>query len=403
MKRRAKIVLVSSAASLAGAERALLELVSRLDQTVIDPIVVVPRRGLLSEELAKQQISLSVMDLGVPHSRRELQSPKLLWRLIQVIVAIFRLMLFLLRQNADIVHSNSSGVLAGAFAARLLHKKHIWHVREFLPKSWIGKSLLYLIPRLSHRGVCISGSVMQQFCDLPSAQSAKLCIVHDGIDIPFFARYRAVDTSHKRKLPKRVGTLSRINSWKGHDTFVRAASLITKSFPDVDFYIAGGCLREYLPIKNSLITLVSDLGLASKVRFVGELTYPELAQLLSTLDVLVLPSSSPEPSGLVILEAMAEGKPVVATNQGGPLEIVQDNRTGLLVPPNDPQAMAGSILSLLQDEQSACLMGESGFKRVQELFSIERHVSKIQGIYQSLLNPGESSEYQPGGTVRGCE
>ena len=96
-------------------------------------------------------------------------------------------------------------------------------------------------------------------------------------------------------------------------------------------------------------------------------------------------SVEPEPFGLVLVEAMAAGKPVVATAQGGPLEIVEEGITGFLVPPGDAEALAGALGKLLADEGLGRRMGEAGRQRAWERFSVERMVRELEEVYEGLF------------------
>jgi len=149
----------------------------------------------------------------------------------------------------------------------------------------------------------------------------------------------------------------------------------------------------YEPLRQRIASRAENLGLDGSLVWTGQLSYKALAQLLATYDVFVLPSSHPEPLGIVMLEAMACGKPVVATRQGGPLDVVVDGVTGLLVPPNDPPAMAAAIESLLSSEERRREMGGAGAVRVREEFTIEKHVPV--SCRSTKSSPGRVSDDEP--------
>lgn len=377
-----KVMFVSSGGLLAGAERCLLELVSRLDPRRFESLVIVPYEGPLSAKLRERGIRTRVVELGVIRARTELNSPRFLWRVLQTIWAILQLVFLINQEGVDIVHTNTAAAVAGGVAAYLTRRKHVWHVREIVQSKLLWSILSHLILLCGTRIVCISSAVKDHFGNLSYKHVKKFCVIHDGIDIEVFAAY--ANTSRNRKTIKRVGTISRINRTKGHDVFIKAASIVAKQFPQVEFYIVGSCLKEYLPIKRELQNLAVQLGVGNKVIFTGCLDYPEVARVLSTFDVFVLPSSVPEGLGIVLLEAMAERKPVIATAHGGPLDII-DSRVGLLVAPGNPNEMAEAILLLLRNEQLARAMGEAGFERVRTQFTIDCHVAMIQDLYLSLF------------------
>jgi glycosyltransferase involved in cell wall biosynthesis len=125
----------------------------------------------------------------------------------------------------------------------------------------------------------------------------------------------------------------------------------------------------------------AELGLDGKVKFLG--FRDDIPELLQELDIFVLPSLS-EGLPLSALEAMAAGKPVVATDVGGTHEAVIDRHTGLLVPPEDPQALSEGILCLLRQPELAKIFGDAGRKRVEQIFSLETMIKRYEELYDEL-------------------
>jgi glycosyltransferase involved in cell wall biosynthesis len=132
-----------------------------------------------------------------------------------------------------------------------------------------------------------------------------------------------------------------------------------------------------------LIALRNELALADRVEFSG--FRMDIPVVMSALDILVLASTSPEPFGRVLIEAMAAGKPVIATDAGAAREIIEDGVHGLLVPPGDAEAMARAMIYLLTHRDTAILMGQRGQDRVRERFSAQQYVDGVQSVYRELL------------------
>jgi glycosyltransferase involved in cell wall biosynthesis len=179
-----------------------------------------------------------------------------------------------------------------------------------------------------------------------------------------------------------VGLVGRISFWKGQDIFIRTAGLLRDKYPSAEFRIIGAALFDEAEFERGLHTLVQQLGLKDFVVFTG--FRHDIQQAMSELDVLVHASTKPEPFGQVIIEGMAAGKPVVATNAGGVPEIIEDGVTGFLVPMCDVDAMASAVDRLLGDPQMARSMGRRGQVHVAENFSIQRTVDGVMDCYRYL-------------------
>ena len=172
-----------------------------------------------------------------------------------------------------------------------------------------------------------------------------------------------------------VVTVARLVAEKGIGTLIDAVVIVRRTVPDAVFVVVG---------EGDLATPLADrarqLGVDGVVRFAG--FRADATDVIAAADVFVLPSPA-EPFGLVLLEAMALGRPVVATAAGGPLEIVVDRQTGRLVPPSDPAALAGAIVDLLQDPSARERMGAAGLQRFHERFTADRMAAATVAMYAS--------------------
>ena len=186
--------------------------------------------------------------------------------------------------------------------------------------------------------------------------------------------------------------VGRISPWKGQDIFIRAAALVRQTRPDVRFEIVGSVLFGEEAYESQIHQLVETLGLQDTVLFLGFRN--DIPELIAAADILVHASTTPEPFGQVVVQAMAAGKPVVATRGGGVLETVVEHQTGLLVPMGDAPAMAAAILTILANPVQAAAMGRSGRRRFLEHFTIEQTVIAIQNLYTRTAPP--STNPNPG-------
>lgn len=377
--KRLKILFISSGSELAGAERCLFEIVSMIDKKKFEPYLIIPYEGLFSQELRNKGINHTIMNIGVIRSRKELKSFKIFIRLLQTLIASYKLSKLIIKENIDIVHSNTSAILAGALAAKFTKRCHVWHIREIIisPKI-IWFVMRKLIPYLSTKVVCVSTPVMDHFKPYSKLISDKFLVIHDGTTLYNFAE------KAKESEEKRVGMVARINPWKGHELFIKAAYLVLKKLPNVKFIIVGGCLDVYEPLKRKLLDLVKELKIDNNVIFTGYLPHKEVYKILQSFDVFVLPSTNPDPFPGTVLEAMAMGKPVVATKHGGVLDSVVDGETGILVPPNSPEKMAEAIEYLIKNPDLCKSFGEKGRKRVREMFLVKHNIEKMERLFSKI-------------------
>jgi len=185
------------------------------------------------------------------------------------------------------------------------------------------------------------------------------------------------------------GIVGLLHPWKGQDVFLRAAKRVLEKVPDAYAFVVGGAPAEARDYEKALHGLAADLGIADRLVFTG--FRPDVSDILKLLDVVAHASVQPEPFGRVIVEAMAMGRPVVAADAGGPIEIIDDGRTGFLVPPSDDEALAARITALLQDPALATRVGEAGRKAVVERFAAEDHARLVTRVYAEALGPRRSS------------
>jgi glycosyltransferase involved in cell wall biosynthesis len=157
---------------------------------------------------------------------------------------------------------------------------------------------------------------------------------------------------------------------------LRALPPLVRRFPRLRCLVVGDG-----PLDGALRREAEALGLAGHCRFTG--ARPDVADLLAAVDVVVLPSLS-EGLPFVLLEAMAVGKPVVATRVGGNPEVVEDGTTGLLVPPGDADALGAALARLLDDSAAAAAMGGRGQARVRERFTVRAMIEALEALYASL-------------------
>lgn len=215
-------------------------------------------------------------------------------------------------------------------------------------------------------------------------------VIYDGLDLTCYAR--VPDRAEARAMlgwpldRPIVLALGRLVPWKGQDLFLRALRRVADVRPDVLGVVAGAPEPYSLDFEPALHALADELHLTDAVRFVGQVADPTAA--LAAADVVAHTSVAPEPFGLVMLEAMAVGRPVVTPAAGGGLEIVTHGETGLHYTPGDEAALARALLTLLDDVAQAERMGAAGRERVAARFTLDQFVGEMSRFYQDLLAVG---------------
>jgi glycosyltransferase involved in cell wall biosynthesis len=181
-----------------------------------------------------------------------------------------------------------------------------------------------------------------------------------------------------------IASVSRLFHWKGHRELIRALALVRDQLPSVRLLLVGAedALAGGPRYEDELKALVRELKLEGNVLFLGRRT--DVARIMSASDVFCLPSFE-EPFGLVFAEAMAMRRPVVALDNGGTPEVVENGKTGLLTPAGNIEALAASLLRLLQDAPLRAQMGEEGRRRVERLFSPQQLAQAMGMVYERLL------------------
>jgi glycosyltransferase involved in cell wall biosynthesis len=236
--------------------------------------------------------------------------------------------------------------------------------------------------------VLVNAEAVKQWLVGDGYDPAQIVVIPNGVDLARFSG--SADRAalrHSLGLPtetKLVAVVSRLTALKGIEDFLDAAAVVAGQRDDVRFLVVG----EPSPIKNrayvdELELRAARLGIADRVIFTG--LRSDVPALLSAVDVSVMPSLN-EALSNVLLESMAAGAAVVATNVGGTAEALVDGKNGLLIPPANPQAMAAAILHLMDNAPLARELGNQARRTISDRFSLDRMVAATESLYDNLLS-----------------
>ena len=247
------------------------------------------------------------------------------------------------------------------------------------------KSVQRLILRRASRVVAVSRAVAASLHEQQVFEADKIVTIPNGINIERFGetagpRTRPLDQV-KDVTKLLVGMVGHLAPIKGQEDFVRAAAIVAAERTDVDFIIAGEDKARSGEHRAAIESLIAQFKLNARIQLLGWLN--DVRGLLGSLDLFVSPSRS-EPFGLVIVEAMASGVPVVATMSEGANEIIEDGVTGRLVPLEDPDALAKAIKDLLADPAERQRLSVNALDVVQR-YSLERMVDATERLYLDVL------------------
>lgn len=374
------LLFIDHATALGGAEHSLLLVLQHLNKEAWEPHVVCAK-GVLAERTA---------DLRIPYHTLELPRLRRSSRMISDSVKQVRQLAKLAQQlDTAVLYANTvRAALYAAPAARLAKRPFVWHMRDF----WLSESkpdntqadtlLKKFLCRAAARVITNSQAVAEH---LPCAD--KINVVLNGIDVSHYDPARRGVTFKKRyeiadDVPI-IGMVGRLRPWKGQVRFLEMAAEISQQQPTAMFIIVGGSPFDVADdYPQQLQQLTADLNLSERVLFTGHLD--DVRPALAAMSVFVHPGE-PEPFGLVNVEAMAMGKPVVALGHGALPEIVVPGETGLLVLPGDGHGLAQAVLNLLKNPAQVERMGQAGRERVLSHFTIQRTTAEIEAILNQVV------------------
>ncbi len=303
--------------------------------------VVVPADPPLRGELEQAGVTVHVVPMhriSTSHGLLDWVGYALAWP-----VAVVRLARLIRGLQVDVVHTNSLHSWYGWAAAALTRTPHVWHAREIVVQSGAALRVERLLTRhFADRVICMSQAIADQ---LPGA---SVVVIPETADPEEFnprraGRFRA-DVGIPDDVPL-IGTVGRVDTWKGFDVLLDAFEQARARLPQLQLTVIGGSVAGKEELNRSLATRAAAMP---GVHWLGP--RPDVPDALADLDVFVLPSTEPEPYGLVLVEALGSGVPVVATDAGGPREIVANAHrgSGRLVPPRDANALADAIVDSLR-------------------------------------------------------
>ena len=396
------ILYADHTAKLGGGEIALLNLIRALDPERFRPVAVLAEDGPLASKLRAAGVDTIVLPLdpALRETRKDTVGVGSLLKLRQVGTLLSysgRLARLARALRADLIHTNSlKSDIYGGIAGRLAGIPVLWHVRDSINADYLpapaAAGFRLLSRLLPHAVVANSHSTLRQLWPKKPKSGAVVYsgvalevtaqVVHDGY-VEDAAAPELLESPQAWGHPPVAALIGRIAEWKGQHVFLRAAASVRRRFPDARFWIIGAPLFGEQEYEKSLYALTEQLGLTDCVQFLG--FRDDVAALMPQIDIVVHASTLGEPFGQVVIEGMAAGKPLVATNGGALPEIVVPGETGYLVAMGSAEEMASALERLLAAPALARALGQAGRKRVERLFTIRHTAQKMESVYDALF------------------
>lgn len=383
------ILFVHQSAEMYGSDKVLLYLVrALLQRDEFKPVVILPELGPLYDALIADGIEVHIGE--VAKISRSAMSPAGLWRLIgQITKGISDIDRIVSGRNIAVVHSNTLAVLSGAIWAARRRVKHLWHVHEIILSPKLISKVFPLLVRLLSDKVMSNSSLTERWLleEQPKLKAISV-VVFNGlppVNSPSSEEINEFRSGIGAAPNDIVITLAgRINRWKGQGLLVEAATLLKHRglTTKLRFVIVGSPPPGLENLQTELIHNVAVAGLSDKFSFIPFVN--DIWPVWFGSDIGVVPSTEPEPFGMVAIEAMAAGIPVIAAGHGGLLDIVVNNETGMLFEPKNATSLADAIARLVLNVDLRKQMGSAGSNRQRTMFSLESQVIETERIYHAM-------------------
>lgn len=382
------VLVFHQSADMYGSDKVLLTLVRKLDRNKFRVIIMLPVKGPLTREFDDHGIEYHIVPLAIV-SRDTFSIKGILGFLYDLFFSLKKLNKVLGDSGVDVVYSNTIAVFSGAVWSKLNGVDHVWHVHEIIDRPVIARKMFaWMLRLLSSKVVYNSKATLSNILKDQPMLKERSTVIWNGFDMPTSTIYNQSGDFLRVQLgvgcdDVLVVLVGRINRWKGQCLLVDAASsLWRRGQRNIHYLIVGSPPAGQ---DHFLEVLTACISRSPAKKFIHVLPFmSNVWSVWTACDIAVVPSTEPEPFGMVALEAMLARKPVIAANHGGISEIVEHEKTGLLVKPGNVHALADAISKLAGDASLSTKFGRNGLERSLSEFSEERYVSSVASVFQEL-------------------
>jgi glycosyltransferase involved in cell wall biosynthesis len=404
-----KILFYNHTGQVSGAERVLLMILARLDHRRLDPVVICPEEGPL--------LSMAT-SLGVPVQSLPGLDARFTWR-VDSLLRYLRSFFLVIRQlrrkvihiKPDLIHANSIRAGLVATAATLgLETRVVWHLHDILPRHPLSTGVrvfAFLCTRT--RMIAVSRAVAENFGGARAGLKDRITVILNAIDLARLqsnqiARQQVLDELNLGERHPVIGIVGQLTPRKGQLELIRAFAKVLEESPKAVLLVVGAPLfnrdHEY---EQLLRDTSRGLGISEQVRLLG--ARDDVGAVMQALDLLVV-NSAAEPFGLVALEGMASGTPVLAPALDGFTEMIDHGVDGWLVTPGNEAELVAAILELSRASELCARLAQAGRKKVATRFLLDRYMIDLESVYEgsgaskseanateSTIKPGEATKF----------
>jgi glycosyltransferase involved in cell wall biosynthesis len=382
------ILFIHQSAELYGSDKTLLLLLQNIDKSRFNSIVILPFDGPLKVELEKENIKVVIAP--VLKLYRKMFSVKNIFQFLREIKKSFKTLDNLNKEyQFQFIYSNTLAVSLGILYAQKRKIKHIWHIHEIIDSpNIITKLFCKLIECKANTKCVFNSNATMEFWNRSSKITNKSQVILNGLDVPIHRfsaqqmeafRYKSFNATSSEVVIALVGRISR---WKGQKLLLNVFYHLAKVNDNIKLIFVGSTPPNQECFLNELKVNIEELNLSDKV-----VILPFQAQIdviWQCVDIAVVPSTEPEPFGLVAVEAMLFNKPVIAFDHGGLSEIVAHNETGFLVEPNNKEELGLALQKLINNLELRTVFGKNGYLRACKEFSSIKYIDQLETIFIEL-------------------
>lgn len=379
-----RILLLHSSSDVYGASKIFLQTVKVFQQQGHTCHVVVSNEGPLVEQLRKCGAHVQMINLGI--IRRKYFTPMgIINRISKCTNASKQLSDIIQKQNIELIYSNTTAVLIGVWVANKNKIPHYWHVHEIIEKPrFLFHMIRWMMKNRSTKIICVSKAVQDHWSKNDASLQSKMQLIYNGIEP--IEKSTKPNFKSQYSIPSNaivIGMAGRVHYWKGQAYFLQIAKQLLQLVSPNEiqaplyFIITGDAFPGYEYLVKDIQHFIQSNKLGDRIFYTG--FENQMDSFYSAVDIVILPSQLPDPLPTVVLEAMQYGIPVVATPQGGAMEMITNNETGLLIPMNDVSIAVEKIQALIQSKNYLS-MGLMAKQKVQQYFSVmsfEQNMSKL--------------------------